>query len=81
MTQASYNCIVCAKEFEVEEKQSIASSRINSTHFKVCQQCIDQCDPAEDYREARQIVESYLKFAEARQLFEEAKEILDSRKK
>lgn len=81
MTQASYNCIVCANEYVEEEFQSEASSKINSTRFKVCQACIEQCDPAEDYRQVRQIVDSYLKFAEARQFFEEAQDILDSRKK
>lgn len=81
MTQVSCNCIVCAKEFEPEELHSVVSSQINSTNFKVCQSCLDSSDPAEDYRQVRDIVNNYLKFAEARSLLEEAKDILDSRNK
>lgn len=80
MTQVSCNCIVCAGEFDPEELQSIALSKINVTNFKVCQACLDSSDPEEDYREVRNIVDSYLKFATAKDLFEDAKSILDSRK-
>lgn len=81
MTQVSCNCIVCAQEFDPKELQSVASNRINVTNYKVCQACIDGSDPAEDYRQVRDIVLSYLQFAEARSLFSEAQDILDSRKK
>ena len=74
---SSCNCIVCAQEFNPEELQSVALSKINVTRFKICQACLDQCDPAEDYRQAREIVSSYLWFAEARELFKEASEIVD----
>jgi hypothetical protein len=78
MTQVtSCNCIVCAQEFDFEELQSVALSKINVTRFKICQTCLDHCDPAQDYREAREIISSYLWFAEARGLFKEASEILD----
>ena len=78
MTQAtSCNCIVCAKEFDSEELQSVALSKINVTSFKICESCLDQCDPAEDYREVRDIINSYLRFSEARGLFKEASSILD----
>lgn len=81
MTQASCNCIICAQEFDSEELQSLALSEINTTNFKICKACFDACDPAEDYQQARQIVGSYLKFAQARSLYEECQGILDSRKK
>ena len=82
MTQvASCNCIVCAQEFDPNDLQSIALSKINVTRFKICQACLDQCEPADDYRQARDIVDSYLKFAEARNLFTEAADILESFKK
>lgn len=74
---SSCNCIVCAKEFDPEELKSVALSKINVTRFKICQECLDQCDPAEDYRQAREIVSSYLWFAEARELFKAASEIVD----
>jgi hypothetical protein len=78
MTQAqSCNCIVCAKEFDPNELQSVALSKINVTRFKICQACLDQCDPAEDYRQAREIIGSYLWFSEAKGLFKEASDILD----
>lgn len=79
MTQVtSCNCIVCAKEFNTDELQSVALSKINVTRFKICQSCLDQCDPAEDYRQAREIISSYLWFAEARDLYKEASDILDN---
>lgn len=78
MTQVtSCNCIVCAKEFDPDELQSVALSKINVTRFKICQACLDQSDPAEDYRQAREIISSYLWFAEAKGLFKEASNILD----
>lgn len=77
----SCNCIVCAKEFDPDELVSVALSKINTTHFKVCQACFDGSDPAEDYRQVREIVDSYLKFTGAKQLFGEVQDILDSRKK
>ncbi len=79
MTQVSCNCIVCAKEFDSDELQSVALSEINVTSFKVCQACFDNSDPAEDYQEVRSIVNSYLQFSEARSLFKEAQDILSSR--
>ena len=78
MTQVtSCNCIVCAKEFNTDELQSMALSKINVTRFKICQECLDQCDPAQDYREAREIIGSYLWFAEAKNLYKEASNILE----
>jgi hypothetical protein len=79
MTLESCNCIVCAQEFNVEEMQSISS--VNSTNFMICQACLDKSDPAEDYRQARSIVNIFLKSSEAKHLFQEAKDILDSLKK
>lgn len=82
MTQVSAcNCIVCAKEFDSSELQSIALSKINVTRFKICQGCLDQCDPAEDYRQAREIISSYLWFGEAKSLYKEAADILETVKK
>lgn len=78
MTQVDVcNCIVCAKEFNSEELQSIALSKINVTRFKVCQSCLDKCDPSEDYRQVREIVSSYLWFAEVKGLFKETSLILN----
>lgn len=74
--ESTCNCIVCAQEFDPGELQSVALSKINVTRFKICQDCLDQCDPTEDYRQAREIVSSYLWFAEARSFFKQASEIL-----
>ena len=76
-TVSACNCIVCAREFDSQELQSIALSKLNVTRFKICQACLDQCDPAEDYRQAREIIGSYLWFAEAKTLYREASDILD----
>lgn len=74
----SCNCIVCAQEFNSDELQSVALSKINATRFKICQACLDQCDPADDYRQVRDIVTSYLWFSEAKASFKEASEILEN---
>lgn len=79
MNQVSCNCIVCAQEFDPDELQNVVLSKINVTSFKVCQACFNSADPAEDYRVVRQIVNSYLKLAQARHFYEEVKDILNSR--
>lgn len=79
MTTESCNCIVCAEEFNVEELESI--STINSSLFKICQSCLDKSDPADDYRQAKSLVNTYFKSTEAKTLFKEAQGILDSMKK
>ena len=81
MNKESCNCIVCAREFNPEELDNVALSDINITNFKVCQSCFESSDPAEDYRQVRDIVNSYLKLTTAKHLFAEAQEILDSMKK
>lgn len=77
--QVSYNCIICAQEFDDTDKlHAIALSDINITKFKICQACLNISDPADDYYEVRNIVNSYLKITEAKHYFEEAKEIIES---
>ena len=80
MTQlvSACNCIVCAKEFNSDELQSVALSKINITRFNICQSCLDACDPTEDYRQAREIISSYLWFAEAKGMLKEASDILEN---
>jgi hypothetical protein len=72
------NCFVCSKEFNCDELQSIALSKINVTRFKICQTCLDNSDPDEDYKQVRNIISSWLWFNEAKGMLKEAKEILDS---
>lgn len=78
MTISSYNCIVCAEEFSLLDLKKFAS-RINSSKFKICQTCLDRSDPSEDYKEAREIVNLYLKTnsaPSAKSFFSEAHNIL-----
>ena len=81
MTDKSTNCVICAQEFNSDELESVALSKINVTRFKICQGCLDQCDPAEDYRSARDIISSYLWFNATKNIFKEASDILDNIKK
>ena len=81
MTQVSCNCIICASEFNPEDTSSVALAKINITNFKVCEACLESSDPTEDYRQVRDIVYDYLKFAQAKSLFKEAQDIIDSCKK
>ena len=80
MTTKGFNCIVCAEEFNEDELQSVALSKINVTRFKICQGCLDKCDPADDYRVAHDIVNLYIKNMEAKSLFAEAEEIINELK-
>lgn len=57
------NCIVCAEEFALSEMQILALSKINTTKFKICQKCLELSDPEDDYKVARNIVQSYLNFS------------------
>lgn len=77
MSQASSNCIVCAGEFNEEDLQSVSLSKINTTRFKICQSCLNQSDPTDDYQEARNVINSYLAFS-AKHSFEGAEKILQS---
>lgn len=81
MTLRSCNCIVCANEFNPDELQNVALSKVNITSFKICEACLNMSDPAEDYREAREIVYSYLKFTETKLIFSEVQDIINSVKK
>ena len=81
MTQEVCNCIICAREFNPDELVCVALSKINVTKFKICKECFENSDPSNDYKQAREVVESYLKFVEAKFCFKETKDILDSIKK
>jgi len=75
------NCVVCSQEFDSEELQSVALSKINTTRFKICQACLDSSDPNEDYRQAREIISQYLWFAESKKAFKSASDLIDIIKK
>lgn len=59
MTRVSDNCTICAEEFSLDELKSIALSAINVTKFKICINCLNKSDPQDDYRQVRDIVDSY----------------------
>lgn len=60
MDYTSDNCIVCAEEFSIDQLKSVALSAINVTKFKICDKCLNQTDPQNDYSEVRSIVNSFL---------------------
>lgn len=78
MKKSSCNCIICAKEFNPSDQKIPALEKINFTRFKICKECFDSSDPEGDYKQAREVVESYLKLITARVWFKEAQDILDS---
>lgn len=59
-----YNCIICAKEFDESELKSVVLSTINTARFKICEDCLKSSDPIDDYQQAKDIVNSYLKYSE-----------------
>ncbi len=81
MTKSNYNCIVCACEFDADDLIKSSASKINSSKFKICQNCIDKSDPTDDYKQAREIVRTYLGWSQASNLFNEAKLIIEDIKR
>lgn len=75
------NCSICAVEFNLSELKSLASNKLNSTSFKICERCVDRSNPADDYRQAKEIAAMYLSDKETKLLFKEALGILNSLKK
>lgn len=73
MNQVSYNCIICSNEFNIIEAYA---STINTKDFKVCENCLAKCDPYNDYKEVRDIINSYVKFAQVKSLLNESSCIL-----
>jgi hypothetical protein len=63
-TTLSDNCIVCAEEFSTDELKGVALSTLNITRFKICNNCLNKSDPADDYLEVRSIVNSFLNLDE-----------------
>lgn len=59
MTESD-NCIVCAEEFTTSELKGVALSTLNITRFKICNNCLNHSDPADDYREVRSVINSFL---------------------
>ncbi len=57
----SDNCIICAEEFPLSELHGIALSTINITRFKICSSCLKKTDPMDDYREVKNIINSFFK--------------------
>lgn len=76
----SVNCIICADEFNTNELKNLVLSNINSTKFKICQKCLNKSDPTCDYKQARDIINSYVKFTEVKNIFSEIQDFLYSRK-
>lgn len=75
------NCNICAVEFNTSELKSLASNKLNSTSFKICERCIDRSNPEDDYRQAKEIAAMYLSDKETKLLFKEAFDIIKSLKK
>jgi hypothetical protein len=76
MLTKSCNCIVCAKEFNSSEAEDNSLLSINTTLFKICSNCLESSDPEDDYAQARELVDNYLKFVESYKLFKEVKTFL-----
>lgn len=65
---SSYNCIICAEEFLLEELHNVKLSEINVTNFKICESCLELSDPDNDYQEVKTIVSGYNKLSDAKAL-------------
>jgi hypothetical protein len=57
----SDNCMACSEEFSFEELCSLVSA---ASHYRICQRCLDASDPANDYKQVKNIILGYVKFAQ-----------------
>jgi hypothetical protein len=60
MATKADNCMICSEEYSVNELRRIALSTVNTTRFKICNKCLNQADPTDDYRQVREIVSNFL---------------------
>lgn len=70
------NCIVCAKEFNTSDVLSKVASKINKTRFKICDACINNCDPSENYLTVQNIIKSCAFGSDAIKAFGQIQKIL-----
>mgnify|MGYP001560275586 CR=1 FL=1 len=56
----TFNCIICAQEI-IQESKKIAG--VNHTIFKICEKCCERSNPEQDYKEAKDLINSYVVFA------------------
>jgi len=57
----SDNCFSCGKEFSFVELCELVST---ASQFRICRSCLDASDPANDYKQAKNIIYGYVKFAQ-----------------
>lgn len=69
------NCVVCAFEFNPDELESLSLTNEESS-LKICISCLKKTDPADDYKEARQIASTYLHVINIKTSFEEVKKMI-----
>ncbi len=79
MSEINCNCVICANEFNPNELSNLTLSKINVTRFKICASCLNNCDPANDYKVARDIINSYISFASAKSLLLEVNDLIKSK--
>jgi hypothetical protein len=79
MTKLSCNCIVCAHEYNTEDLSCVISSNQYDGNCKICKSCLSKCDPVDDYKQAKDIINCYIKIAYAKSLFKDVKSILLTR--
>lgn len=62
------NCILCGEEFNDNELYDLVPSLTLDVRFKVCKNCLKISNPDDDFRQARDIIKSYLEFSTLKEI-------------
>lgn len=58
---SSDNCMVCSEEFPLEELNSLV---VSANYLKICFDCLNSSDPANDYAQVKRVISGYQKFSQ-----------------
>jgi hypothetical protein len=70
MSSQAENCIICAEEFNPDDLHNVTLSSINVTKFKICQNCLDDSDPENDYSQVKDMLSNYLSISNNKTLWD-----------
>ena len=70
------NCIVCAQEFCPSEMKDVALCKINTTQFKICEACLHDSNPENDFEQVKNIINTYVKVSSSRDYIKEINHLI-----
>jgi hypothetical protein len=73
----AFNCFVCGEEFVDNSKKAT----LNISNFRICSSCLNSCDPKDNYKQARILIENYISFSNSNIFSKVIKHIDNTKKK